>query len=324
MGGVPYLFGYAAADFDVKLFAITYSDEFGPQTHQLGEHYHASSINDRFELVLALLNMSLLFRSVASLCPADGRGEFLTVQRESGVVVHLEPKRVIKTLPDDLFDTKGEVMFEVYNLLYRKNIQNVDVLANKSSCMRKKRFEFVPRGIDTKPRTLAELYQAVRDVLTALVQLHAASWMHRDIRWSNVMKRRDGTESWFLIDFMDAAPSPQHGKSGDYLNPDSHAPELFDADSHSTAVDIWSVDHLFRTSGVSEWLDNPDCLAYTMMLMNTSPLERPTASDALEKLTALYEAVSGSEGKEHQVMLESKENDRPLPGKKKRKTAKGK
>ncbi|KAG6956759.1 hypothetical protein JG688_00011268 [Phytophthora aleatoria] len=50
------------------------------------------------------------------------------------------------------------------------------------------------RGIDTKPVNLYELFGAIRDVSSALVNLHVA------IRWANVMMRRDGSNSWFLID----------------------------------------------------------------------------------------------------------------------------
>ncbi|KAG3079304.1 hypothetical protein PI124_g19631 [Phytophthora idaei] len=66
----------------------------------------------------------------------------------------------------------------------------------------------------------------------------------------NVMKVSDGN-SWFLIDFMDAAPSPQDAATGDHLNPYNHAPEIVDRSfKHTTAVDIW---YLIDTAGVEEY-----------------------------------------------------------------------
>ncbi|ETI54453.1 hypothetical protein L914_02588 [Phytophthora nicotianae] len=81
-------------------------------------------------------------------------------------------------------------------------------IAKKSTNNDTRRMVFTPRGIDTKPANLKELFGAIGDVLAALVMLHDASWMHRDIRWANVMRRRNGSNSWFLIDYMNVEQSP--------------------------------------------------------------------------------------------------------------------
>ncbi|OWZ03968.1 hypothetical protein PHMEG_00024216 [Phytophthora megakarya] len=96
--------------------------------------------------------------------------------------------------------------------------------------------ELGPRGQESRPENLAELFHALANVLQALVKLHAAGWMHRYIQWPNIIKSCDDN-SWFLIDFMDAAPSPKISPRGPRLSRAKQAPEIFRDDSHTTAVD---------------------------------------------------------------------------------------
>jgi serine/threonine protein kinase len=131
-----------------------------------------------------------------------------------------------------------------------------------------------------KPSNLLELFVALRNVLEALIVLHRELVIHRDIRWSNVIKRRD-CDSWFLIDFDDAAISPQYFPSGEHLSKEEHAPEIFVSGSiHTTAVDIWAVGYLIETSNV-QWDDFTRRTAFTNRLLQEDPTRRPTAKEAL-------------------------------------------
>lgn len=48
--------------------------------------------------------------------------------------------------------------------------------------------ELVPLGYSCQPRSWADLKQALRDVLIALKGLHELSFVHRDIRWENILR----------------------------------------------------------------------------------------------------------------------------------------
>ncbi|GMF09120.1 unnamed protein product [Phytophthora lilii] len=210
-GDAPYLFGYAAVGYEVRLYAIT----------------HAHDGVDAIELGII---------------------------RDQGIKVLLEPDRVVKCFPTALYQQAKDHVQVVYKVLEEHAIPNVDRLDHADH--NAKRLVFKPRGREVRPAYLGEVFHALANVLQALVKLHAASWMHRDIRWANVIQNCEDN-SWFLIAFMDAAPSPQVSSSGNHLNREEHAPEIFASDSHSTVVDIWSVGLLIRTCGSvhASWYD---------------------------------------------------------------------
>lgn len=112
----------------------------------------------------------------------------------------LEPSRVVKCFPEALFQRAKDHAEAVYKVLEEHAIPNVDCLghANQNA----NRLIFKPRGQETRPANHVELFHALVNVLQALVKLHAALWMHRDIRWLNVIKSRDDHNSWFLISWM--------------------------------------------------------------------------------------------------------------------------
>jgi hypothetical protein len=58
--------------------------------------------------------------------------------------------------------------------------------------------EIRPVCVEVKPSSIVELRCAIRCVLTALAGLHKRGFVHRDVRWPNVL--RDGKE-WKLADF---------------------------------------------------------------------------------------------------------------------------
>ncbi|POM69094.1 Crinkler (CRN) family protein [Phytophthora palmivora] len=205
------------------------------------------------------------------------------------IEVLLEPSCVVKCFPEALFQrAKGHVE-AVYKVLEEHAIPNVDRLDHADQ--NAMRLIFKPRGQEKRPANLVELFHALANVLQALVKLHAASWMHRDIRWPNVIKSRDSDNSWFLIDFMDAAQSPQVSPSGNHLSQAEHAPEIFSDGNHTTAVDVWSVGRLIQTCGdvvYGSWYDTGrERTQFLELLMHDDPSRRPTAAAALDRLRQL-------------------------------------
>ncbi|ETK94767.1 hypothetical protein F441_02308 [Phytophthora nicotianae CJ01A1] len=116
------------------------------------------------------------------------------------------------------------------------------------------RLTLMPRGIEMKLSSLSELFLALWNVLKTLV-VHRNRWMHRDIRWSNVIKQIGHVE-WYLIDFADAAQSPQKFPQLRSLDARRTRYIYFVEDgSHTTVVDLWVVGYLAKTSKIErEWI----------------------------------------------------------------------
>ncbi|KAL7993807.1 putative protein kinase [Plasmopara halstedii] len=264
-GDAPYLFGYAAVGYEARLYAMTLVHD-DVDAIELGV-YDLKHLEGRFRLLLAILNVARLLRSLAS-------------------VVLLEPSCVVKCFPGALSHRAKDHVEAVYKVLEEHAIPNVDRLDHADQ-----RLIYKPRGQEKRPANFVELFHALANVLQALVKLHAASWMHRDIRWSNVIKSRDVDNMWFLIDFMDAARSPQASPSGNHLSQAEHAPEIFSDGNHTTAVDIWSVGRLIQTCGdvvYGSWYDTGrERTEFLELLMEDDQSRRSTAVAALDRLRQL-------------------------------------
>jgi serine/threonine protein kinase len=307
------LFGYAASGFKIRLFALTrgINDAAGANTFQLGL-FNLEDVADRFRMLLALLNLCLLFPAITEECPDSGRNEYRNISRSSGVVVRLNPTYIEKVFPNEEGFDQLEL---IYRIILNGKVPNVDHLIELKRT--KKTAKFEPRGTMVKPSNLLELFVALRNVLDALIVLHRELVIHRDIRWSNVIKRRDG-DSWFLIDFDDAAISPQYFPNGEHLSEKEHAPEIFVSGSiHTTAVDIWAVGYLIETSNV-QWDDFTRRTAFTNRLLQADPTRRPTAEEALCDLAKLEEEAVENSGKPQIKTCKRKQKEKAPKRKKKR------
>ncbi|KAL7692180.1 putative protein kinase-like domain superfamily [Plasmopara halstedii] len=161
-GAVPYVFGYAASGYKVDLFALfrSSSESSDVESYSIG-YFDLESAADRFRIVLALLNLCLLFSAITEACPDSGRNEYRNIHCSNGVVG---------------FDQ----LEHIYGIMQSANVSNVDRLIKLKWA--KKTAIFEPRGTMMKPRNLLELFVALRNILEALVALHRESVIHRDIR----------------------------------------------------------------------------------------------------------------------------------------------
>lgn len=110
----------------------------------------------RFEAVLALLNLSLLFPAIVENCPLYGRDEFKGITTQSGAVVRAYPTFVEKSVLDaDRFD----YLLRVYEQMERAGVPNVDRLTTLDFVKGTAAFE--PRGTTERPSYLLELVGAL-------------------------------------------------------------------------------------------------------------------------------------------------------------------
>ena len=138
------------------------------------------------------------------------------------------------------------------------------------------RLEMRPVGLQVLPTTEAELCCAIRCVLRALAALHAHGYVHRDVRWPNVLSLDSG--QWLLIDFELAgatgAPVPEGRICCELVSPEARPTGAL----YTAADDVWQVGRLMQMA--EELVLSREAEAFTALL-TAAREQRPSASEAL-------------------------------------------
>lgn len=150
---------------------------------------------------------------------------------------------------------------------------------------------FRPRGERDRPRNLLELFDMPTHVLEMLVELHAAGWMHRNVRWISVHVGIDTKVSWLVTEFNHAVLNPQHNPIDRQLVWKDDPPEMFGTKGeHMTAVDLWYTGQLIRSNCVA-WDANHERESFADGLLAEDPSDRPSAHGASERLLKLKQRL---------------------------------
>ncbi|KAL3670068.1 hypothetical protein V7S43_004384 [Phytophthora oleae] len=240
----PYVFGYAAVGLQVCLVAIRKDGMTKRAKVEPIETYDLGDLHGRLSFFSRLAQPFDSFPSSCGSYPAAGctrvrhyrKGQW----RADYVRRRLCSEDVSPSMPsDDIIRN----LRELHRQMKEHSVPNVVEL--KKTNMKKKHVVLAPIGRLSPPENVHQLLAALRDILKALVALHAINLMHRDLRWDNVLKCTGEGDKWFLIDFDEGASSP--AAKVNHLKAESHAPEILSS-SHSVKVDIWGVGFLLRTS----------------------------------------------------------------------------
>ncbi|KAG7376203.1 hypothetical protein PHYBOEH_001692 [Phytophthora boehmeriae] len=249
------------------------------------ETYDLGDLHDRLSFFLALLNLSTLFRPVVDLIQPLGIFEYDTIERGNGVQITFTEDCVVKTYPRDMPSKRIiDNLRDLHSQMKEHSVPNVVEL--KKTNLKQKHVVLAPIGQLSPPENVHQLLTALRDILKALVALHAINLMHRDLRWDNVLKYIGEGDKWFLIDFDEGATSP--AAKTDHLKAESHAPEIQSSSSHSVKVDIWSVGFLLKTSPVQDLPAELEAMKEKCLQKN--PNKRLTAKSLLKVIESLIES----------------------------------
>jgi serine/threonine protein kinase len=207
---------------------------------------------------------------------------YMLHKRPNDVSIWIKPHRVI----EECHPAPGPV----YALLGSEAGISGAVRVEKKRARKANRSKLIitPICLPELPKTEAELRSAVGFVLTALVSLHYINYVHRDIRWENVLK--SDVISWLLADFEEAAEAgrpldPDTRNDAQHLLPQEvlRYPHIYTAKS-----DVWTVGKLME-KWASDFHANLSGAMKLFMdgLLKEDQDDRPTAEAALTQLRRL-------------------------------------
>ncbi|CDY67401.1 BnaCnng54750D [Brassica napus] len=292
---LPYILGYHAIGFTVTFCALSRSSQDRVVCTDLYS-FDVSSPSDRIKALVPCYRLASLLHLLADRCTMRHLcyNDFERISHRD-FVTEITPNTVTKYYSSK---RKWSVVKGIYDFLD----QRVPHAEHLNSAREKElSLSFKPRGVRVKPCNVDHLIESLMCVTRALVALHDLSFMHRDMRWENVMRSAEMTTTtsdaeWFVCGFDEAAESPQLNphRSMDEEEEEENgrqAPEM-ERGLHAVKVDVWGVGYMIKTCGLT---NVPKMLRELQgKCLEPNQENRPTAADCFHHLLQVQSASSSS------------------------------
>ncbi len=208
--GLPFLPCFVAAGNLLQFYAIMPpSGKSNMKLCVASKVFNMETATGCLSIIRASLNMMRVFKCLRERLPLTVPKLFFRQLRgQDGSSIEIRDDCVIKychPAPD-----------EVYKCLQYEDKSSlpcaVTVVTGRLMQNGIARLQIRPVCVEKLPSTVEELRISLRCVLSALCAFHERGFVHRDVRWPNVLKDRD---TWLLADFelADFAGSPVPAKA---------------------------------------------------------------------------------------------------------------
>ena len=278
MRGAPFLPCYAVGG-ELLQFAVVVPPTGGAGTRAVtvSDQFVLSTAQGRLSVVRAACNMFRILVWLRSSMPGDSLPLYAEQMRSDGGSITVFDDHVIKrtlTIADDA------VYAAVLQLPHAIRVTVISRHGRGGFS----RLRLQPVAIERRPRSEVELQRAVRCVLRALSGLHARGFVHRDVRWPNVLhdgSPGDSDGGWILSDFelastIGAAIPPLA------IKPSLIAPEMrADGAMYTPAADVWQVGQLVHCTRFADGGLSAAGHAFAAALTAEPSTARPSAAEAL-------------------------------------------
>ncbi|CAJ0767199.1 3206_t:CDS:2, partial [Entrophospora sp. SA101] len=269
-GSLEYILAYAAAGSYLQFFAIDSSlNQTAISTILDIEH-----LENRVKALVNIINIHCILRSMEPFLPQDAVPVGKLLKRPFGdiLIMNVEVEKRINMFANYPFSN-----INVLKDIYRKTKEIKFLIhAVKGPEIKDNIYKVIlaPVGIRQVPKSEPEAKVAIHCILDALIALHNLGYVHRDIRWPNIMKLVD--DNWMLIDLECS------GINGEMVNFDplaDWAPEAIETHSYTKKADIYMVGKLLSKLLCPLSKEAHDFERFTTT-MNLNL--RPTAEEALQ------------------------------------------
>lgn len=269
--GIPFLPCYALAGTLIQFCAIFPTESDSAALKTVSAIYDLSDPKSRVWVMCISLNMLRILHYLKMQLKGPGHSLYKYLYRAVGFVM---------IMGDFVWKQCTPSCLEVYDHLDGLNPLPCAVNVKRIGCTKGPyvNLEIRPVCLEVQPETEIELKCAVRCVLQALCALHNRGFVHRDVRWPNILKDRT---TWRLADFELAAVI------GSNLNPVGTAhlpPELVSNPSapYETSGDIFCVGKLGSAWKGTAPL-SAEAAVWFARLAAPNPTDRPSAQSLLDE-----------------------------------------
>lgn len=291
MQGVPYIPAYTVCGSEMRFYLIIPDNGNKLQVMPVDTGYFdLYNVADRARIIRRAINLIFVFRilklySFRLATPKqvikDSKDESLLCVNRPHCKIDFYVDRVEKVCSNAL---PPNALYEAVMSSYKNMDQNYKIIPDQTS----KKVIYEPVYTQTLPLTWKQLANSLKNILLFLDKFHASGYVHRDIRWPNVL--RTGSGKWVLIDFELSASAGACAPCINLIDKIYMPPEIKNASSlYNTAGDIWQVGRLiddWKTKRLIHAWDGGIKSIYDQMIID-DPVARPNASTLLEALRAI-------------------------------------
>ncbi|CAG8696600.1 11774_t:CDS:2, partial [Gigaspora margarita] len=241
-GDLKYILAYAAGGAHLQFYAIDPSFNL----HIISDTLNIGKLKGRVKALICIFNIHRIIRSMESLLPETVVPVWTHFKRTYGdiFITDTEIEKRIHSFSAYPF-SNITVLTDIYE--NTKNMRNIiQAVKNPRIVDDSYKVNFAPLGVSWKPKTEQEVKVAILCVLDALVDLHELGYVHRDVRWPNILKLTDN--NWMLIDLECAGIDDGIVNFGPL---EDWAPEVIETKIYTKKADIYMVGRLLRNVFIS-------------------------------------------------------------------------
>ncbi|EFJ46150.1 hypothetical protein VOLCADRAFT_93603 [Volvox carteri f. nagariensis] len=280
-GNLPYLPCYATAGSQLQFYALLKSQPQQPVS--ISKRFDLSVVADRVEVAHHVANLfRLLCWCLRPLLPPYPVTVGAVLERSHGTTITILTDRVVKRIENFASNNKGVEYDDLANVYgaTRRAAGLIHATEGPTLSERKGTYKvtLAPLGSHRRPANEGELRRAIQDVLRGVAALHEAGYVHRDIRWENVLWIGQG--SWMLSDLESVArPPAQTAGEGSFHAACWTDDTLDERGMYTTASDVQLVGRLIENCDILSL--GAQCVELKAQLTASAAASRPSAVEAL-------------------------------------------
>ncbi|CAI2172503.1 9572_t:CDS:1 [Funneliformis geosporum] len=264
-GRVPYIFAYAAAGNALKFYAINQDRELRSVSHL----FDLSTQKDRLFTIVITVNIYRILLSFVDLIPDYSIKLYDELSHSHNTTISILDDCIVKTIGK--YSTFMNDNFSVMKNFYKDtahvaNLIHARDLNGRPSypTLQGNRYRVIlsPLGYCYEPQNESELKDVIKTVLKVINEIHSIGYVHRDIRWPNILRQPNG--DWLVIDLEYGGKADEAPNFGPFIE---WSPEATANDVYKTQYDIYQIGRLMASK---LFFKSEECVDLQEKLLATS------------------------------------------------------